>query len=167
MFEAGEIIAWFGSRVRMSSWFGLAASAVSMLPKNCSPFNITVARIIRIVIVFPFFVSISFVFVIPEVRKRGIEMLNKIVEIVYNYPNSKIIIEGHADSNGGHVFNQRLSQFRANMIKSYLIGKGIDYSRITAIGFGSDKPIADNLTSEGRQKNRRVGIKIKTKSIGS
>ena len=104
---------------------------------------------------------------LANLDNSAFEMLNKVVEIVYNYPNSKIIIEGHADSKGGHVFNQRLSQFRANMIKSYLIGKGIDYSRITAIGFGSDRPIADNLTSEGRQKNRRVGIKIKTKSIGS
>ena len=104
---------------------------------------------------------------LANLDSSAFDMLNKVVEIVYNNPNSKIIIEGHADSYGGHVLNKRLSQFRANMIKSYLIGKGIDYSRITAIGFSSDRPIADNLTSEGRQKNRRVEIKIKTKSIGS
>jgi outer membrane protein OmpA-like peptidoglycan-associated protein len=91
-------------------------------------------------------------------------MLNKVAETVYTNSNLEIIIEGQADSYGGHVFNKRLSEFRANMIKSYFIGKGVDYSRITAIGFGSDRPIANNLTSEGRQKNRRVEIKIKTKS---
>jgi type II secretory pathway predicted ATPase ExeA/outer membrane protein OmpA-like peptidoglycan-associated protein len=91
-------------------------------------------------------------------------MLNKVAETVYKNPNLEIIIEGHADSYGGDVFNKRLSKFRANMIKSYLIGKGVDYSRISAIGFGSDRPIADNLTSEGREKNRRVEIQIKTKS---
>ena len=95
------------------------------------------------------------------------EMLNKVVEIVYKNPNSEIIIEGHADSYGSQISNKHLSQFRANIIKSYIIGKGIDHSRVTVIGFGSDRPIADNLTSEGRQKNRRVEIKIKTKSIGS
>ena len=104
---------------------------------------------------------------LANLDSSSFEILNMVVEIFYNNPNSKIIIEGHADSHGGYAFNKRLSQFRANMIKSYLIGKGIDYSRITAIGFGSDRPIADNLTWEGRQKNRRVEIKIKTKSIGS
>jgi type II secretory pathway predicted ATPase ExeA/outer membrane protein OmpA-like peptidoglycan-associated protein len=92
------------------------------------------------------------------------EMLNKVAETVYTNSNLEIIIEGHADSYGGQVFNKRLSEFRANMIKSYFIGKGVNYSRITAIGFSSDRPIADNLTSEGRQKNRRVEIKIKKKS---
>ena len=91
-------------------------------------------------------------------------MLNKVAETVYTNSNLEIIIEGHADSYGGQVFNKRLSEFRANMIKSYFIGKGVNYSRITAIGFSSDRPIADNLTSEGRQKNRRVEIKIKKKS---
>jgi outer membrane protein OmpA-like peptidoglycan-associated protein len=91
-------------------------------------------------------------------------MLNKVVETLYMNPNFEIIIEGHTDSYGGHVFNKHLSEYRANMIKSYLIGKGVEYSRITTIGFGSDMPIADNLTIEGRQKNRRVEITIKTKS---
>jgi outer membrane protein OmpA-like peptidoglycan-associated protein len=95
------------------------------------------------------------------------EILNKVVEIIHKVPNSEIIIEGYADSYGGNVFNKRLSEFRANIIKSYLIGRGVDSLRITAIGFGSDMPIADNLTSEGRQKNRRVEIKIKTKSDGA
>jgi general secretion pathway protein A len=94
------------------------------------------------------------------------EMLNKVVDTIYMNPNLEITIEGYSDSYGDYVFNKHLSQSRADMIKSYLIGKGIDFSRITAIGFGPDKPIADNLTWEGRQKNRRVEIKIKTKSNG-
>ena len=94
------------------------------------------------------------------------EILNKVVKIIYDIPHSEIIIEGYTDSSGGHVFNERLSQFRANIIKSYFIGKGIDSYRITTIGFGSDRPIAGNLTSEGRRKNRRVEIKIKAESDG-
>jgi general secretion pathway protein A len=94
------------------------------------------------------------------------ELLNKVVDTIYMNPDLEITIEGYSDSYGDYVFNKHLSQSRADMIKSYLIGKGIDFSHITAIGFGSDKPIADNLTWEGRQKNRRVEIKIKTKSNG-
>jgi general secretion pathway protein A len=89
------------------------------------------------------------------------EKLNNIAKIVSKNPDSDIIIEGYTDSYGDYYFNKKLSQFRCNIVESYLIAKGVANSSITAIGFGSDRPVGDNKTREGRRKNRRVEIKVK------
>jgi type II secretory pathway predicted ATPase ExeA/outer membrane protein OmpA-like peptidoglycan-associated protein len=92
------------------------------------------------------------------------EKLNNIAKIVSKNPDSDIIIEGYTDSYGDYYFNKKLSQFRCNIVESYLIAKGVANSSITAIGFGSDRPVGDNKTREGRRKNRRVEIKVKIRS---
>jgi outer membrane protein OmpA-like peptidoglycan-associated protein len=99
-----------------------------------------------------------------DLDSQTFEKINKIVEIVLKKPYSQIQIEGYADSYGDYNFNKKLSQFRCNIVKSYLIAKGIANSSITAIGFGSDRPLGDNKTREGRRKNRRVEIRVKTES---
>jgi outer membrane protein OmpA-like peptidoglycan-associated protein len=102
-----------------------------------------------------------------DIDSQAVEKMNKIAEVVLKNPYSEIKIEGYADSYGDYNFNKKLSQFRCNIVKSYLIAKGIANSSITAIGFGSDRPLGDNKTREGRRKNRRVEIKIKTSSNGN
>jgi OOP family OmpA-OmpF porin len=73
------------------------------------------------------------------------------------YPDTKIAIEGHTDSIGSNEYNQKLSERRANSVKNYIIDNfGIDAKRLRAEGFGETRPIADNNTDEGRQRNRRV-----------
>ncbi|MDQ6761712.1 MAG: OmpA family protein, partial [Bacteroidota bacterium] len=62
---------------------------------------------------------------------------------------------------GGKELNQKLSDSRANSVKQYLIDNGVEESRITATGYGEDKPIADNNTAAGRAKNRRVEMHLK------
>lgn len=69
-------------------------------------------------------------------------------------------IEGHTDSSGSAAFNQRLSQKRADAVKSYLADQGIDASKITAKGYGESQPVATNETSAGRAENRRVSVKV-------
>jgi type II secretory pathway predicted ATPase ExeA/outer membrane protein OmpA-like peptidoglycan-associated protein len=99
-----------------------------------------------------------------DLDSQAFEKVNKIVEFVLKNPDLGIKIEGYADSYGDYNFNKKLSQFRCNIVKSYMIAKGIVNSSITAIGFGPDRPVGDNKTREGRRKNRRVEIKIKTRS---
>ena len=71
-------------------------------------------------------------------------------------PNWRLKISGHTDNVGSAASNMKLSQNRAEAVKTYLISKGIDRSRFKAEWFGSKNPIASNKTEEGRQRNRRV-----------
>jgi len=74
---------------------------------------------------------------------------------------SKVIVEGHTDNVGSADFNQKLSEQRAQAVMKYLVERGIDASRLQAIGYGLTKPVADNNTKEGQAKNRRVELVIK------
>ena len=71
-----------------------------------------------------------------------------------------IELSGHTDNTGEPDFNQQLSEQRAQKVKSYLVDKGINESRLTAIGFGSTRPISSNDTEEGREQNRRTEFRI-------
>ena len=81
------------------------------------------------------------------------------------YPQTKVVIEGHTDSVGSAALNKKLSQKRANSVRDYLIKKlDINKDRLTAKGYGKDKPIASNKTAEGRTTNRRIQAAITAKS---
>lgn len=83
--------------------------------------------------------------------------VEKIANFMKAYPQVKGTIEGHTDNVGSAGYNLRLSQMRAESIMNMLVGKyGIDEARLMAKGYGLTKPIADNRTKEGRQKNRRT-----------
>jgi outer membrane protein OmpA-like peptidoglycan-associated protein len=87
--------------------------------------------------------------------------LNKLVKILNeDYPDIKLSIAGHTDNTGKPDKNQALSVARAESVKTYLTGKGVNESRLTASGFGQDQPIADNTTTSGKAKNRRVEFKV-------
>jgi outer membrane protein OmpA-like peptidoglycan-associated protein len=74
--------------------------------------------------------------------------------------DSKIIVEGHTDSQGAASYNQDLSQRRAEAVRDYLVSHGIAADRVTAQGFGPTRPSADNDSPEGRANNRRVEIVV-------
>jgi len=76
------------------------------------------------------------------------------------YPDNRLIVEGHTDSTGTDAYNQRLSEQRASSVADYLIDRGVSASKITVYGFGEARPKASNDTAEGRQLNRRVEIHI-------
>ncbi|MEY4482229.1 MAG: hypothetical protein RIQ84_1391 [Pseudomonadota bacterium] len=71
-----------------------------------------------------------------------------------------VIATGHTDSVGTDAYNQKLSVRRATAVKNYLVSKGIDANRIQIEGKGESQPVADNKTSAGRAKNRRVQIEV-------
>jgi outer membrane protein OmpA-like peptidoglycan-associated protein len=75
-------------------------------------------------------------------------------------PLSKIVVEGHTDSQGQAGYNQELSQHRAQAVRDYLVTRGIASDRVTAQGFGSTRTVADNASPEGRANNRRVEIVV-------
>ena len=87
--------------------------------------------------------------------------LDKVVEFAKQFTDARIEISGYTDNTGNAAANQKLSQRRAESVKAYLVSKGVTASQITALGYGSDKPIADNKTREGRARNRRVEVSSK------
>ncbi|HEX5024672.1 MAG TPA: OmpA family protein [Agriterribacter sp.] len=96
-----------------------------------------------------------------NIKTSSYKALDKLASILQANKDLKLDIEGHTDNTGSVRHNQVLSGRRALAIKTYLVKKGIDSARLTASGFGSAHPIADNNTEEGRSKNRRVAFKVK------
>jgi outer membrane protein OmpA-like peptidoglycan-associated protein len=94
-----------------------------------------------------------------KLKVASLSQLDELVSILKKYETANLIIEGHADSQGEDAYNLTLSQKRTDAVKTYLMSKGIMESRLTGIGYGETKPIADNNTAEGRAKNRRVELK--------
>ena len=83
--------------------------------------------------------------------------VKRVADFMKEFPNTVAEIGGHTDSTASNAYNQKLSEKRANSVRQYIIDKfGIDGSRLTAVGYGEDRPIASNNTEEGKQKNRRV-----------
>jgi OmpA-OmpF porin, OOP family len=94
--------------------------------------------------------------------KNSFPLLDRAVEVLKTYPAIKLEISGHTDNRGKADFNRDLSQKRAEAVRDYLILKGIAAERLAAVGYGMDKPIADNKTESGRAKNRRTEFRILT-----
>jgi outer membrane protein OmpA-like peptidoglycan-associated protein len=92
---------------------------------------------------------------------KSFKGLDEVVKIMAADQAMKITIDGHTDNVGSDASNQKLSENRANAVKSYLVKKGVDANRIEVTGYGETKPIADNKTAAGRQKNRRVELELK------
>lgn len=90
--------------------------------------------------------------------------IEEVADFLKKYPGTTAEIEGHTDNTGNAAYNHDLSKRRAEAVKDELINKyGIDASRLTAVGYGPDRPIADNKTPAGRQQNRRVVATVTSK----
>jgi OOP family OmpA-OmpF porin len=90
--------------------------------------------------------------------KEATARLDDLVSKLTGVATEVIIVTGHTDNVGNAAANQRLSLQRAEAVKKYLVGKGVDANRIYTDGKGPSQPIADNRTAEGRAKNRRVEV---------
>lgn len=94
-----------------------------------------------------------------DIKSESFPELNRLVSFLQSNPSLKIEISGHTDNQGLAATNQALSENRAKAVRLYLIEKKIAESRISAVGYGSSKPIASNDNDEGKAQNRRVEIK--------
>jgi outer membrane protein OmpA-like peptidoglycan-associated protein len=95
-----------------------------------------------------------------EVKKEMYPEIKRIADVMIQYPDTRITVEGHTDNSGKEDYNMNLSKQRAESVKTLLVQNGVDGSRISIMPFGETSPIASNDTPEGRQQNRRVEIKI-------
>lgn len=92
------------------------------------------------------------------IQKESLPIVDQIFELMKNNQTLKISIEGHTDNVGNAASNKTLSNNRAKAIFNALVAKGIDKTRMSFVGWGQEKPVADNRTDDGRAKNRRVEI---------
>ena len=99
-----------------------------------------------------------------DIRKADLPELQKAIDFVKKYPNTKVSVVGFTDSRGSDQYNLKLSQRRADAVKKYLVDNGhVKPEMITAEGKGKADPVGDNKTKEGQFQNRRVEIREQAK----
>jgi outer membrane protein OmpA-like peptidoglycan-associated protein len=93
--------------------------------------------------------------------KDSEEILAAVLKVLTDHPEiKKVSVEGHTDNQGSAAYNKKLSADRAASVVKWLVGKGVDKSRLTSAGFGMERPIDTNDTEAGRKNNRRVEFRI-------
>jgi general secretion pathway protein A len=114
----------------------------------------------------PVVLSEDFALIIPfnhdtnELPQEAYGNLDRLAAAMAQNIDVEVVLKGYTDSLGTRHYNKKLSEFRANIVKSYLVAKGINPSRIHAIGKGHENPVEPNDTIEGRAANRRVEIQL-------
>lgn len=105
--------------------------------------------------------SITFATNEDRIESAFHQTLNDVSNVLRQYDQTLIEVEGHTDSTGSLQYNQQLSERRARSVAQYLINSGVSTMRVSTRGFGPSMPVAGNDTSHGRSLNRRVEIKIR------
>ena len=100
--------------------------------------------------------EILFGFDQSDLTSTARQNLNQLVTILQKYPDTDIEIQGHTDNKGKDAYNNKLSEQRANSVKSYLVQNNVSSSRLAAVGFGKSRPAYPNDTEANRALNRRV-----------
>jgi OOP family OmpA-OmpF porin len=95
-----------------------------------------------------------------EIEPGTQRVLNDVADVLAAHPNAKIRVEGHTDGTGAADTNRRLSQARAEATKRYIADRGVDAGRIEAVGYGAERPVGSNDTTEGRLENRRTELVV-------
>jgi outer membrane protein OmpA-like peptidoglycan-associated protein len=95
-----------------------------------------------------------------ELPPQSLAKLNELAKYLLHKTELDIVIKGYTDSIGRNEYNRNLSAFRANVVKSYLSGKGVNPARMRAMGMGDAAPQMPNTTPEGRAANRRVEVEL-------
>ncbi len=102
--------------------------------------------------------GVNFEYDAAVLTPESLAVLDRVAASLRDWPEVGVEIGGHTDARGSDVYNQKLSERRAQAVKEYLESKGIGASRVTVQGYGEKRPVADNTTDEGRARNRRVEL---------
>jgi OOP family OmpA-OmpF porin len=130
-----------------------SAPAAPVEPSRAAPASVRQSITIQAEALFDFDKSV--------VKPNGKRELDEAAAKMNGVDVEMVIATGHTDSIGTEAYNQKLSERRANAVKSYLVSKGVPASKITTLGKGKTQPVATNKTKEGRAKNRRVDVEFK------
>jgi outer membrane protein OmpA-like peptidoglycan-associated protein len=96
-----------------------------------------------------------------EIRPDNFGILTKVQRVIREFPEGRVVVEGHTDSQGNESLNQDLSRRRAIAVREYLLSNmALSADRISAVGYGESRPVAPNTTEEGRASNRRIDITL-------
>lgn len=108
--------------------------------------------------------TIEFATAKSTILQKSFPILDEVVRLVKVNPDiAHLDIEGHTDNKGSDDLNEKLSNERAHAVMKYMVEHGVEESRLSAAGYGPKRPIADNNTADGRQRNRRVEFHIVSK----
>ncbi|PRA26562.1 OmpA family protein [Pseudomonas poae] len=117
-----------------------------------------VAQVVRVEL------DVKFDFDKSVVKPNSYADVKNLADFMKQYPQTTTVVEGHTDSIGPDAYNQKLSQRRADAVKQVLVKDGIDASRVSSVGYGESRPVADNATEAGRAVNRRVEASVEAQA---
>ncbi len=104
--------------------------------------------------------GIHFPFLSAELIEDSMPILDRAARVLAEYPELRLEIQGHTDTDGDPAFNKELSRRRADAVRDELIARGVSAVRLSAVGYGGEQPIADNATENGRAQNRRIEFRL-------
>ncbi|HKM38242.1 MAG TPA: OmpA family protein [Thiopseudomonas sp.] len=109
--------------------------------------------------------DVKFDFDKANVKQDSYSDIENLAEFMKQYPQTATTVEGHTDSVGNAAYNQKLSERRAGAVRDTLVNQfGVEANRVNAVGYGKERPVADNATSEGRAVNRRVEASVEAQA---
>ena len=125
-------------------------------PKPGQPFSLEGCEVGQTLVLH----GVNFEFDKSRLTVNAKTLLDMVADALLARQDIQVEIAGHTDSKGADAYNQKLSESRADAVKVYLVERGITGTRMTTVGYGETKPVADNATDEGRELNRRVELRV-------
>ena len=144
----------FGGNAGAAAPAPTPAPAPEPVPEPEAP----VAQVVRVEL------DVKFDFDKAVVKPNSYGDVKNLADFMAQYPATNVEVAGHTDSVGPDAYNQKLSQRRADAVKQVLVKDGVQPSRITAVGYGESRPVADNATEAGRAVNRRVEASVEAQA---
>ena len=144
----------FGGNAGAAAPAPTPAPAPEPVPEPEAP----VAQVVRVEL------DVKFDFDKAVVKPNSYGDVKNLADFMAQYPATNVEVAGHTDSVGPDAYNQKLSQRRADAVKQVLVKDGVAPSRVTAVGYGESRPVADNATEAGRAVNRRVEASVEAQA---